>query len=87
MKTQVAKELQEQGLSTERRSKMEQPRDLVLIGSPLNVQSIQGSNATSASVDHIRVPTRCILFIPIGRGQEMAEVATSVAHPPTSCDI
>jgi len=54
VKTPVAKELQEQGLSTERRSQMEPPRDLVLVGSPSNVQSNQGSNATSASVDHIR---------------------------------
>lgn len=87
VKTLVAKELQEQGLSTERRSQMEPPRDLVLVGSPPNVQSSQGSNAASASVDHIRVPTRCILLIPIGRGQEMAEVATGLAHPPIPGDI
>jgi hypothetical protein len=76
VKNLVAQTLQEQGLSTERRTQMEPPRDLAVISS-------QGSNTTSTSVDHIRQPTSCTLLIPIGRAQEMAEVATGVAHPPT----
>jgi hypothetical protein len=81
VKTLVAKELQEQGVSTEPRTQMESPRDLALIGSPPDVPSSQGSNATSASVNRIWEPTRCTLLILVGRANTMVEVATGVAHP------
>jgi hypothetical protein len=82
VKTLVAKELQEQGVSIEPRTQMEPPRELALIGSPPDVPSSQGSNAISTLVDRIREPTPCTLLIPIDRGSTMVEVATGVTHPP-----
>jgi hypothetical protein len=82
VKALVAKALSEQGVNTEPRTLMEPPGELALIGSPPDVPSSQGSNASATVVDHIRVPTSCILVLPMGRGDTFLEVATGVAHPP-----
>jgi hypothetical protein len=52
VKTLVAA-LQEQGLSTELRTQIEPHADLAVVGSPPDVPSSQGSNATSTAVDRI----------------------------------
>jgi hypothetical protein len=82
VKALVAKALQEQVVSTKPRTVMCPPGELALIGSPLDVQSSQGYNATTTAVDHIREPTSCILGVLIGRQNTMIEVGTGVAHPP-----
>jgi hypothetical protein len=78
----VAKVLEEKGLSTEPRTLMGPPGELTLVGSPLDVLDSQGFTTAIAVVDSIWEPTSCILEVPIGRQNEMIEVATGVAHPP-----
>jgi hypothetical protein len=68
-------------VNTEPQPLMGPPRELVIVGSPRDVPSSQGSTATVAFVDHIRGPTSCTLLVPMGRGNTMFEVATGVAHP------
>jgi hypothetical protein len=82
VKALVAKALQEQGVSTEPRTLMCPPGELALVGSPPDVPSSQGSNATTTAIDRIREPTSCILGVLIGRQNMMIEVGTGVAHPP-----
>jgi hypothetical protein len=81
VKNLVAKALQEQGLSTEPRTLMGPLGELALVGSPLNVPSSQGSNATTTTIDRIREPTSCILGVLIGRQNMMIEAGMGVAHP------
>jgi hypothetical protein len=82
VKALVAKALLEQGVNTEPWTLMGPPGELALIGSPPDVPSSQGSNASATIVNRIRVPTSCILVLPMGRGDMFLEVATGVAHPP-----
>ena len=58
------------------------PRELVVVGSPPDVPSSQGSNATGTPVDRIWEPTSYTLVFLSGRQNTMMEVATGVAHPP-----
>jgi hypothetical protein len=81
VKALVKKVLSEQGLSTEPRTQICPLGELALIGSPPDVPSSQGSNATTTVVDRIREPTSCTMLVPMGRGDMMLEVATGVAHP------
>jgi hypothetical protein len=53
VKAVVAKALQEQGVSMEPRTVMCPPGELALVGSPLDVPSSQGSNATTTVIDRI----------------------------------
>ena len=83
VKALVEKMLVEKGLSTmEPQTPMGPPRELVVVGSPPDVPSSQGSNATGTPVDRIRAPTSCKLVVPMGRQNLIIEVATGVAHPP-----
>jgi hypothetical protein len=83
VKALVEKTLVEKGLSTmEPQTLMRPPGELVVVGSPPDVPSSQGSNATGTPVDRIRAPTSCKLVVPMGRQNMIIEVATGVAHPP-----
>jgi len=67
VKALVAKELEEQGLSTEPRILVTPSGELALVGSPPKVPSNQGSTATTTPVDRIREPTSCTLVFLSGR--------------------
>ncbi|XP_066392050.1 uncharacterized protein [Miscanthus floridulus] len=83
VKALVEKMLVEKGLSTmEPQTPMGPPRELVVVGSPPDVPSSQGSNATGTPVDRIRAPTSCKLVVLMGRQNMIIEVATGMAHPP-----
>ena len=83
MKALVEKMLVEKGLSTmEPQTPMGPPRQLAVVGSPLDVPNSQGSNATGTPVDRIRAPSSCKLMVPMGRQNVNIKVATGVAHPP-----
>ena len=84
VKALVTKTLEEQGLSIEPRTVMEPPRDLAVVGSPLEVPNSQGSTVATTPIDRIWEPTTCTLQVLIGRQNTMMEVATGVAHPPGS---
>ena len=58
VKALVEKMLVEKGLSTmEPQTPMGPPGELAVVGSPPDVPSSQGSNATGTPVDRIRAPT------------------------------
>ena len=83
MKALFEKMLVEKGLSTmEPQTLIGPPEELAVVGSPPDVPSSQGSNATGTPVDRIRVPTSCKLVVLMGRQNMIIEVATGVAHPP-----
>ena len=62
---------------------MAPPGELVLVGSPPEGPSSQGSTATTTPIDRIWEPTSCTLVVLIGRQNTMMEVAMGVAHPPS----
>ena len=53
LKALVTKVLEEQGLSMELRTVMEPPRELVLVGNPLEVSNSQGSTVATTPIDRI----------------------------------
>ena len=64
VKALVEKMLVEKGLSTmEPQTLMGLPGELAVVGSPPDVPSSQGSNATGTPVDRIRAPTSCKLVV------------------------
>jgi hypothetical protein len=82
VKALVEKTLVEKELSMmEPQTLMGPPKELAVVGSPLDVPSSQGSNETGTPIDRIRAPTSCKLVVPMGRQNVIIEVATGVAHP------
>ena len=81
VKALVAKALEEPGLSIEPRTVMAPPRELVVVGSPLEVPSSQGFTTATTPIDRIREPTSCTLVVLIDRQNTMMEVTMDVAHP------
>ena len=67
VKALVTKTLEEQGLSIEPRTVMGPPRDLAVVGSPLEVPNSQGSTVATTPIDCIQEPTSCTLVFLSGR--------------------